>query len=264
MRRPLVAGNWKMNLDLRRGRELITGIRAGLQTAGVGDRVEVAVCPPAIYLFPLSEALRGSGIGLGAQDVYCEASGAFTGEVSAAMVKDAGARYVIIGHSERRHTIGHLEDDRMVNLKVKAARSVGLCPILCVGETLTERKAGQTLDVLTFQLTAGLVAFTFTSAFMSAADELVIAYEPVWAIGTGQNATPEQAQDAHAHLRAELRRLVGALADQIRILYGGSVKADNAEAIMKQPDVDGGLIGGASLQADSFVGIVRATLAAGG
>jgi triosephosphate isomerase len=147
----------------------------------------------------------------------------------------------------------------MVNLKVKAARSVGLCPILCVGETLTERKAGQTLDVLTFQLTAALVGVTLQSAA-----DLVIAYEPVWAIGTGQNATPEQAQEAHAHLRAELRRLVGALADQIRILYGGSVKADNAEAIMRQPDVDGGLIGGASLQADSFVGIVRATLAAGG
>jgi triosephosphate isomerase len=256
MRRPLIAGNWKMNLDLARGRELIAGIRADLDTSGVRDRVEVAVCPPAVYLFPLAEALKGSPIRLGAQDLHHETSGAFTGEVSAEMLAETGAKYVIIGHSERRHTIGHLEDDWMVNLKVHAARRAGLTPILCLGETLAERNARQTLDVLTFQLTAGLVGTKLRDS-----SDLVIAYEPVWAIGTGQNATPQQAQEAHAHLRARLHTLAGMVADEIRILYGGSVKPENAGEIMMQPDVDGGLIGGASLKADSFVGIVRAALA---
>lgn len=256
MRRFLVAGNWKMNLDLARGRDLVGAIDAGLRSAGVGDRVDVAVCPPAPYLFPLAEALRGTNIALGAQDAYFEVSGAFTGETSAEMIRETGARYVIIGHSERRHTIGHLEDDRMINLKNKAARRAGLTPILCLGETIAQRKAGQTLDVLTFQLTAALIDVPVASA-----DDLVVAYEPVWAIGTGEVATPEQAQEAHAHLRACLRELAGGAADDIRILYGGSVKPENAAGIMVQPDVDGGLIGGASLKADSFVGIVTAALA---
>lgn len=255
MRRPLVAGNWKMNLDLPRGRKLVTDIRAGLDASGVGDHVEVAVCPPAIYLFPMVKPLEGSAIRLGAQDLYFESAGAYTGEVSAEMISETGAKYVIIGHSERRHTIGHLEDDWMINLKVKAARRAGLTPILCVGETLAERKAEQALDVLTFQLTAALVGVELRGS-----DDLVVAYEPVWAIGTGQNATPQQAQDAHAHLRSELREIAGPIADEIRILYGGSVKPDNAEEIFQKPDVDGGLIGGASLKADSFVGIVRAAL----
>jgi triosephosphate isomerase len=256
MRRPFVAGNWKMNLNLARGRELIAGIRSGLETSKVGDRVEVAVCPPAIYLFPFAEDLRGTPIRLAAQDLYHEPSGAFTGELSAEMLAEALVKYVIIGHSERRHTIGHLEDDWMVNLKVRAARRAGLTPILCVGETLAERNAGQTLDVLTFQLTAGLVRVELRGGA-----DLVVAYEPVWAIGTGQNATPQQAQEAHAHLRAGLRRLAGKAADDVRILYGGSVKADNAGEIMAQRDVDGGLIGGASLKADSFLRIVAAALA---
>jgi triosephosphate isomerase (TIM) len=256
MRRPLVAGNWKMNLNLARGRELIAGIRSGLETGGVRERVEVAICPPVVYLFPLGEALKGSSLRLGAQDAYCEPSGAFTGEVSVAMIAETGARYVIIGHSERRHTIGHLEDDRMMNLKLKAVRQAGLVPILCVGETLDERKAGQMLDLLTFQLTAGLLGVELHSG-----DDLVLAYEPVWAIGTGQVATTQQVQEAHAHLRARLRELTGSVADGVRILYGGSVKPDNAAEIMRQPDVDGGLIGGASLKADSFVAIVRAALA---
>ena len=256
MRRPLVAGNWKMNLNLARGRDLITGIRTGLEAAGVRERVEVAICPPVVYLFPLGEALKGSPLRLGAQDAYCEPSGAFTGEVSVAMIAETGVRYVIIGHSERRHTIGHLEDDRMANLKLKAVRQAGLVPILCVGETLDERKAGQTLDLLSFQLTAGLLGVE-----LHGGDDLVLAYEPVWAIGTGQTATTQQAQEAHAHLRARLRELTGPVADGVRILYGGSVKPENAAEIMRQPDVDGGLIGGASLKADSFVGIVRATLA---
>jgi triosephosphate isomerase len=259
MRRPLVAGNWKMNLDLPRGRDLIATIRAGLESPDVRERVEVAVCPPEIYLFPTAAAIGGSAIKLGAQNVYYEAGGAFTGEVSAEMIAETGAKYVIIGHSERRHTIGHHEDDRMINLKVRAARRAGLVPILCVGETLGERKAGQTFDVLTFQLAAGLVGLELKSG-----SDLVVAYEPVWAIGTGQNATSAQAQEAHAHLRAGLREKVGRLADEVRILYGGSVKPDNAGEIFSQPDVDGGLIGGASLKADSFLGIIRAALAKAG
>jgi len=256
MRRPLIAGNWKMNSTLAPARELVAAIRSGL-TAEAARRCEVVVCPPFVYLFPLAELLRGGPVGWGAQNLYFEPQGAFTGEVSAPMIAETGAQYVIVGHSERRHTIGHHEDDRMVNLKVRAAQQAGLTPILCVGETLDERQAGQTLDVLTFQLTAGLVG-----AAGRKASDLVVAYEPVWAIGTGHNATPAQAQEAHAHLRATLRQLVGDAADEIRILYGGSVKPDNAPAILAQPDVDGGLIGGASLQAESFLGIIRAALAA--
>ena len=258
MRRPLVAGNWKMNLNLPQGRELVGGIRDGLAALGPAARnVETAVCPPAIYLFPLAEMLKGSEIRLGAQDVYYEPKGAFTGELSAAMVAESGASYVILGHSERRHTIGHLEDDQMIHRKIRAALGGGLTPILCVGETLAERESGQTLDVLTFQLTAALVGLALETP-----ERLVLAYEPVWAIGTGRNATPDQAQEAHGHLRGRLRELAGGLADGIRILYGGSMKPDNAGALLSQPDVDGGLIGGASLKADSFVGIIQAALAA--
>lgn len=255
MRKPLVAGNWKMNLDLSSAGALVRGIQDRLSDIGDGQRIDVAVCPPAVYIRPVGEVLRESAIRLGAQDVYFEAKGAFTGEVSAGMLTDLGVEYVIIGHSERRHTIGHLEDDRMINLKVRAARQAGLTSILCVGETLKEREAEKTLEVLTFQITADLVGVPVSSAA-----DLVVAYEPVWAIGTGKVATAEQAQEAHAHLRSELRRLYGSVADQIRILYGGSVKPDNAASIMGQADVDGGLIGGASLKADAFVGIIHATL----
>ncbi|MFO0840081.1 MAG: triose-phosphate isomerase [Phycisphaerae bacterium] len=254
MRRPFVAGNWKMNLDLAAARTLVSAIRAELKTA---NDIDLAVCPPFPYLLPMSKALDASGIRLGAQNVHPEPGGAFTGEVSPLMLADCGVRYVIIGHSERRHTIGHHEDDLMANQKLRATRAAALTPILCIGETLDQRKAGRTLDVLTYQIVAGLVGVNATMA-----NSLVIAYEPVWAIGTGLNATPEQAQEAHAHIRAELRRLFGPPADAIQILYGGSVKPENAGAIMAQPDVDGGLIGGASLKAESFVGIVRATLAA--
>jgi triosephosphate isomerase len=253
MRKPLVAGNWKMNLDLPRARGLVAEIRSA---APPPAKVELALCPPYPYLFPMAKAVANSGIALGSQDLSIEREGAFTGEVSAEMVRETGATYAIIGHSERRHSIGHLEDDRMINLKLRAAHRAGLTPILCVGETLAERKAGQTLDVLTFQIAAGLV-----SADLPSGDRLVVAYEPVWAIGTGLNATPEQAQEAHAHLRACLRRLVGGIADGVRILYGGSLKPDNADSIFRQPDVDGGLVGGASLKADSFLGIARAALA---
>jgi len=244
-----------MNLNLASARDLVAAICSGVDQAAIKDRVEVAVCPPAIYLYPVADALRGSSVCLGAQNIFHERSGAFTGEISADMVAETGARYVILGHSERRHTIGHHEDDRMINLKVRAVRAAGLTPILCVGETLAERQSGQTLDVLTFQLTAGLVGVSVAHAA-----DLVIAYEPVWAIGTGHNATPEQAQEAHAHLRANLRALIGRVADDVRILYGGSVKPDNAAELFRQRDVDGGLIGGASLKAESFLGIVRAAL----
>jgi triosephosphate isomerase len=255
MRRPLVAGNWKMNLNLAGSRELVKSVASRLPPAGA-ERVEVAVCPPFVYLLPVIEAAKETPVQVGAQNLYFEPKGAFTGEVSAGMLADIGVRYVIIGHSERRHTIGHHEDDRMVNLKVRAARGVGLTPILCVGETLLEREAEQTPDVLTFQLTAALVGMELHST-----RDLVVAYEPVWAIGTGRNATPEQAQEAHAHLRQQLRRMAGPLAEEIRILYGGSMKPENAGEILAQPDVDGGLIGGASLKAESFVGIVNGALA---
>lgn len=257
-RTPLIAGNWKMNLNLSQGRDLVAGIRAGLDAAAVGDKVEAAVCPPAIYLFPIAKAIDGSTVRLGAQNLFHEANGAFTGELSAAMVAETGARYVILGHSERRHTIGHLEDDWMIHAKLRATLAAKMTPILCVGETLAERDANKTLEVLTYQLVAGLAR-----AKIASGGELVVAYEPVWAIGTGRNATSAQAQEAHAHIRGELRSIIGGVADQVRILYGGSLKPDNAAELLGQPDVDGGLVGGASLKADSFVGIIKAALVAG-
>lgn len=250
MRRPLVAGNWKMNTDRAGAVELAQSVSSAAHAS-----VDVLVCPPFVYL----EAVRATAsdqVLLGAQDLYYKTSGAFTGEVAGPMLADVGCKYVIIGHSERRHTIGHLEDDRMLNLKVKAAKAAGLIPILCVGETIGERKAEQTLDVLTFQTEAGLIGVD-----VKASEDLVIAYEPVWAIGTGETATPEQAQEAHAHIRSVLKGRYGAAADQVRILYGGSVKPDNAAEIFAKPDVDGGLIGGASLKADSFGAIVAAGVA---
>jgi triosephosphate isomerase (TIM) len=250
MRRPLVAANWKMNLNLPSIKDLVKTVRSGIDSL---SGVEVAICPPAIYLFHTAGAIAGSPLRLGAQNIYFEPAGAFTGEISAAMVVETGATYVILGHSERRHTIGHHEDDWMINRKMRAALAAGLTPILCVGETLEERKAGRTLEVLDFQIVADLLGVAIERA-----DRLVVAYEPVWAIGTGQNATPAQAQEIHAHIRGKLRDLLGNLADETRILYGGSVKPDNAREIMIQPDVDGGLIGGASLKAETFLPIVLA------
>lgn len=255
MRRKLVAGNWKMHLNLTAARDLIGQLRVGV---GADPGCDVAVCPPFIYLFPAAKALDGSPIRLGAQNVYCETSGAFTGEISPAMIAEAHATYVIVGHSERRHTIGGGENDALINRKVRAVLAAGLSPILCVGETLDERKAKRTMDVLTFQLTGGLIGVE-----PAAAERVVIAYEPVWAIGTGVNATPEQAQEAHAHLRALTGRRLGEhVAGRIPILYGGSVNADNASQLLGQPDVDGALVGGASLKADAFLAIIRAAGAA--
>lgn len=256
MRRPFVAGNWKMNLNLAKGKELVEGIQKGLDASPAAD---VAVCPPYVYLHAVAQQCQGSPVAVGAQDLYFETSGAYTGEVCADMLVDVGCKYVIIGHSERRHTISHHEDDRMMNLKVRAAQAAGLIPILCVGETIDQRKAEQTLDVCTFQTRAGLMGVDLKSA-----DQLVIAYEPVWAIGTGLTATPDQAQEVHAHIRGDLRDLYGDTGDQVRILYGGSVKPDNAQEIMAKPDVDGGLIGGASLKPDAFGAIIQATIAAAG
>ncbi len=265
MRRPLVAGNWKMNLDLAAARALVSELRVRI---GANPKVEVAICPPSVYLLPMAKAVADCPIRLGAQNCWYETAGAFTGEISPAMVKESGCTYVILGHSERRHTIGPKgldgkirgETDEMVSRKCRAALAAGLTPIVCVGETLEERDAGQTEDVLTRQIQGGMVGID-----SEAARRVVIAYEPVWAIGTGRNATPEQAQDAHLHIRTMLGERFGrTVADGIRVQYGGSVKADNAMALMSCPDVDGALVGGASLKAAEFLGIIEACARAKG
>ena len=229
----LVAGNWKMHGSRSANRALLDAILKGLPKGNA----QCAVCPPYPYLEQVAERLRGTPIAWGAQNVSEHAQGAYTGEVSAAMLAEFGCRYVIVGHSERRQLFG--ETDGQVAAKFGAARAVGLTPILCVGETLAEREAGRTEEVVARQLAA--VKFS----------EAVLAYEPVWAIGTGRNATPEQAQAVHAFLRGKLN-------SDVSILYGGSVKAQNAAAIFAMPDVDGGLIGGASLVAEDFLAILRA------
>jgi len=250
MRKPFVAGNWKMNTDSHSSIALTEAVVAGSEDIA-GSSVDVAVCPPFVYLQAVSKALSSSRVALGAQDVYFEQKGAFTGEISAAMLKDVGCTYAICGHSERRHVIG--ETDELINKKVAAAILGGLLPILCVGETIEERKADKTAEVVTRQLKKGLAGLS--EAKLSA---VTIAYEPVWAIGTGLTATPQQAQDVHALIR----RLVGemynrAIAEDIRIQYGGSVKGDNAGELMAQKDVDGLLVGGASLKPDDFVAIIK-------
>ncbi len=257
MRRPFVAGNWKMNLTLAPARELMAGLREGLPDP---LPIDVAVCPTFINLMPMNKEVASVPIELGAQNMYPAASGAYTGEISAEMLKDANCTYVILGHSERRHTIGKGEDDAEINAKVRAAVAAGITPILCVGEKLEERDAEQTEAVLTRQIRAGL-----TEVSAEQAASLVIAYEPVWAIGTGRTATPEQAQAAHKHIRGLLAELYDSgLADGVRIQYGGSVKPANAEVLMANPDVDGALVGGASLAAEDFLGIIRGTIKANG
>jgi triosephosphate isomerase len=251
MRKPFVAGNWKMYTTTTSAEQLATAILRGF---GAEDRVTVAVCPPFPYLSQVGQVLRGSKIGLGAQNLYPEKEGAFTGEVSPTMLKDVGCQYVILGHSERRHKLG--ETDAFINRKVQVALATGLQVILCVGETLEERDANQTEDVLASQVEKGLLGVTTQGL-----ERMVIAYEPVWAIGTGRNATPEQAQQAHAFIRRRIAVEFGAEAAQrLPIQYGGSVKPDNAASLLRQPDVDGALVGGASLQADQFLAIVRAAI----
>ena len=248
---PYLAGNWKMNLDRRSARELAEALRDGLTQGGDGDLGrEVAVFPPFVYLDEIARCLAGTPIKVGAQNACAEPSGAFTGEVSVAMLRDVGAEVVILGHSERRHVYG--EGDELVNRKVHAALAGGLEVILCVGETLDERQAGKTEEVNGRQLAAGLEGV--------AAEELqrvTIAYEPVWAIGTGHTATPAQAGEVHAYLRGLLSGLYDqSLAEAVRIQYGGSVKPDNISELMAVPNVDGALVGGASLKAQSFLQIV--------
>jgi triosephosphate isomerase len=248
-RKQLIAGNWKMYTLARSARELASAIRAGL---GAGRVVDVALCPPFPWLTIVAEAVKGSPIAVGAQDVYPEPEGAFTGEVSPAMLLDAGCTYVIVGHSERRHVLG--EKDDLINRKARFALEQGLSVILCVGEKLEQRDANQTEAVLDNQLTWGTREIP-----PALASKLLIAYEPVWAIGTGRNATPEQAQQAHVFLRWRFSQLFGSeAAESLRIQYGGSVKPDNAGSLLSQPDVDGALVGGASLKTESFLAIVRA------
>jgi triosephosphate isomerase len=251
MRQKFIAGNWKMFTTAITGELLANAVAQGL---GKETRVTVAVCPPFPYLSRVSAALAGSAVGLGAQNIYPENEGAFTGEVSPAMLVDVGCKYVIVGHSERRHVLG--ESDAFISRKVHAGLAAGLTVILCIGETLGQRDAHQTEKVLDTQVTAGL-------AGVSPADlaRIVLAYEPVWAIGTGKNATPQQAQEAHAFIRGRVAQLAGAaVADNLIIQYGGSVKPENAASLLGQPDVDGALVGGASLRADQFLAIVRAAL----
>ena len=248
-RKKFVAGNWKMFTTAATGKQLATDI---VQALGEENRVTVAVCPPFPYLSQIAEVLRRSDVALGAQNVYPEKEGAFTGEVSPVMLLDVGCRYVILGHSERRHKLG--ETNAFINGKVHAALSAGLHVILCVGETLEERQANRTEAVLDSQLTGSLAEVRGESM-----GKVVLAYEPVWAIGTGQNATPDQAQQAHSYIRHQIRGWFGEeCARALPIQYGGSVKPDNAASLLRQPDVDGALVGGASLHAEQFVTIVRA------
>jgi len=254
MRRPLVAGNWKMNLTLAEARALAQGVAS--KAASFGN-AEVGVIPAFVHVAAVGEAIKGSNVALGAQDAYWEKNGAFTGEISTAMLVDLGVKYVLVGHSERRHVLG--ETSAICNKKVHAILNVpSLSCIYCIGEKLEERQANKTFDVCRSQLVDGLAGVDKAKA-----ERLVIAYEPVWAIGTGLNATKEQAQEAHAFIRGELAKIFdAATAASIRIQYGGSVKASNAAELMSQPDVDGALVGGASLKADEFAGIIAAAAAA--
>ena len=235
MRKPFVAGNWKMNTDSQSGVKLAEAIVAGSVEAA-GQSVTVAVCPPFVYLQSVSKTLRSSGVALGAQDVYFEAKGAFTGEISTSMLKDIGCTYCLCGHSERRHVIG--ETDDLINKKVAAAINGGLLPILCVGELLAEREASKTNEVVARHLKEGLAGLSDEKV-----SAVTVAYEPVWAIGTGMTATPQQAQEVHDFIRNLLGEMYDAqLAQEIRILYGGSVKPDNAAELMSQQDIDLSLI----------------------
>jgi len=247
VRTPFVTANWKMN---KTAAEAVAFARALAPRVAKLDGVEIAIAPPFTALAALGEALAGTAVALAAQNAYFEKSGAFTGEVSVAMLAELGCRYVILGHSERRQLFG--ESDEIVARKVRAVQAAGLRPILCVGELLVEREAGRTFDVLRRQLAGSLA-----EADPARADELVVAYEPVWAIGTGRTATPEIAQEAHAYIRARLADRFGARAGRIRLQYGGSVKAENCDELLAQPDIDGALVGGASLDPEAFSAIIR-------
>jgi triosephosphate isomerase len=246
MRRKLIAGNWKMNTDRAGAVALAKGVAA---RAAETPNVDLLVCPPSIYLAPVADVLAGTKVALGAQNMYHQTNGAFTGELSPVMLLDIGTKFVILGHSERRHILG--ETDEAINKKTLAALAWGLVPIVCVGELLSEREAGQTAEVIRRQFEGSLASVTTEQI-----DRLVIAYEPVWAIGTGKVASPEQAEEVHADLRSLLtKRYNSEAADRVRILYGGSVKPSNAGELLGQPNIDGALVGGASLKVDDFIGI---------
>ncbi|HOU36939.1 MAG TPA: triose-phosphate isomerase [Candidatus Omnitrophota bacterium] len=249
MRKTIIAGNWKLYKTITEAIELANGLKRELFKINAGD-VDIVICPVFTALSEVAEVVANSNIALGAQDAYWQDEGAFTGEVSAKMLKDAGCTYVIIGHSERRQFFS--ETNETVNKKIKAVLSHGLTPIMCVGEMLAEREAGKTFKVLDDHVINGLKGFSAEEA-----EKIVIAYEPVWAIGTGKTATPAQAQEAHQYIRGILAKLYSDdVASRIRIQYGGSVKPENIEELMRQPDVDGALVGGASLKVDSFARIV--------
>ncbi len=250
-RRKFVCGNWKMHKTVTEAVALVRELREVVAPAL--DRVDVAVAPPFTALQAVGDALEGSRIELAAQNVHWEPSGAFTGECSAAMLAEVGCRHVIVGHSERRQHFG--ETDETVRKKAGAVLAAGMRPIVCVGETLAEREGGRTLEVVSRQVRGALAGIP-----SSAVAAVTLAYEPVWAIGTGKTATTAQAQEVHAAIRALLRELAGGAADAVRIQYGGSVKPDNAADLLSQPDVDGALVGGASLKAQDFSQIVKGAL----
>ena len=248
MRKPFIAGNWKMNLGLASATELARGLKE--QLSGV-TAVDIGVFPPALLLADVADALTGTGIVVGAQNMHFEESGAFTGENSATAIKSVGGTHVLLGHSERRHVFG--EPDEMINRKLHAAHTMGISPIVCVGETLEQREAGETAAVVERQVRTAFGGITREQALAT-----VIAYEPVWAIGTGKTATPRQANEVHAIIRKLVAEMYDTgLAESLRIQYGGSVKPGNASALIGEPDIDGFLVGGAALKVDSFVSIVR-------
>jgi len=248
LRTPLIAGNWKMYKSAAEAKEMVGQL---VQLAADVKNIDIMIAPPFTSLAVVADVIQNSGIDLGAQNLHWAKEGAFTGEISAAMLVDAGCKYVIVGHSERRQYFGETDDS--VNQKLRAASLAGLIPVLCVGETETQRDEKKTFSVLDKQIENGLKELTF-----DAHHPLVIAYEPVWAIGTGKTATPEQVQEVHLYLRQLIEKILGnALAKATRILYGGSVKPDNVKELMALPDVDGALVGGASLQADSFSKIIH-------
>ncbi len=249
MKQKLIAGNWKMNGSLVANAALLGGIQHGLAQAFNGRKAQVAVCVPAAYLSQVQQITQGSGIELGSQDVSAQEQGAYTGEISCAMLKDFGVRYAIVGHSERRQY--HAETDALVAAKAQRALAAGITPIVCVGETLAEREAGKTEEAVKRQLAAVIHANGHCIS------EIVVAYEPVWAIGTGKTATPEQAQAVHAVLRAQLKAATEH-SDRVQILYGGSMNAANAAELLAQADIDGGLIGGAALKSADFLTIIAA------
>jgi len=247
MRTPVIAGNWKMHKTPDEARSLARAIREG-----IGDLAqrEVVIAPPFTALAAVAEEIRGSAITLAAQNVYWEEKGAFTGEISTPMLKDAGCGMVILGHSERRQYFG--ETDEEVNRKVRAVLNVGLQPIICIGETLAERESGKHEDTVSQQLDGGLDGLTAGDLL-----RIIFAYEPVWAIGTGRTASPETAQEMHGYIRGRLLEKFGKNAETVRILYGGSVKPDNVDDLMRRADIDGALVGGACLEAESFLRIIR-------